>query len=223
MADLDDRQRAGGEPDAEPDRRERILRAAAEVIGQRGICDTRISDVAERAGVSSGLAVYYFTSKDGLLAEALTYAENRFYDATMRELEVLPTARERIVRLIELSCPLLGDDNYPDWTLWVEIWSRALRDPAVESQRRELDRRWRSTIAAIVRDGRRQLEFAPIDVDDFTLRMAALMDGLVLQVILRDPETTSARMRDTILGMAARELGFEIPALDTASPQRATS
>jgi AcrR family transcriptional regulator len=212
MTNLDDGQRGAGSADTELDRRERILRAAAEVIGQRGICDTRISDVAERAGVSSGLAVYYFNSKDGLLAEALTYAENRFYAATMRELEVLPTARERIVRLIELSCPLLGDDNYPEWTLWVEIWSRALRDPAVESQRRELDRRWRSTIAEIVRDGRRAMEFAPVDVDDFVLRLAALIDGLVIQVLLSDPAVPPERMRDVVVRLTARELGFEVHA-----------
>ncbi len=207
---------ASGRPDRpagsprQSERRHAILRAAAEVIGERGVCDTRIADVAARAGVSPGLAVYYFESKDRLLAEALTFSENRFYDETMADLAELPTSRDRLVRLIERSCPMLDDEtDYAEWTLWIELWSRALRDPEIETQREALDQRWRDTIADIVREGRRNVEFAPIDVDDFVLRLAALIDGLVIQVLLGDPDIGPERMREVVVGMTARELGFE--------------
>ena len=55
-------------------RRTQMLEAAAEVIGERGLCDTRIADVARRAGLSPALVVYYFGSKEKLLTEALAYA-----------------------------------------------------------------------------------------------------------------------------------------------------
>jgi AcrR family transcriptional regulator len=195
------------------ERREEILEAAAAVIGERGVCETRIADIAERASVSPGLVVYYFESKDRLLAEALTFAENRFYEATMAELAGYPTCRERLVRLIERSCPMLDDDtNYAAWTLWIELWSRALRDPQVEEQREVLDQRWRATIAEIVREGRRSMEFAPVDVDDFVVRLAALIDGLVIQVLLGDPDMGPERMWQVVVGMTARELGFEVRA-----------
>ena len=44
-----------------------------------GLCETRIADVAERAGLSPALVVYYFGSKEKLLTEALAYAEDLFY------------------------------------------------------------------------------------------------------------------------------------------------
>jgi AcrR family transcriptional regulator len=198
-----------------PDRRDAILVAAAEVIGERGIGATRITDVAARAGVSAGLAVYYFKSKDRLLAEALLAAEDRFYARTVTDLAEMARAADRLVRLIELSCPLLDEeDDYAEWTLWIQLWAQALHDPAVRDTREQLDRRWRETIATIVRDGRRQLEFAPIDVDDFVLRLTALIDGLVVQVLLGDPEISAQRMRGVVVGMAARELGFAPPASD---------
>src|SRR5437762_5315078 len=59
-------------------RRVQILDAAAQVIGRRGLFETRISDIASVAGTSSALVLYYFGSKDRLLAEALTYADERF-------------------------------------------------------------------------------------------------------------------------------------------------
>src|SRR4051812_35923798 len=77
-------------------RRIQILEAAVDVIGARGLADTRISDIAERTGTSSALIVYYFGSKDRLLAEALTFSEERFYATTANELRDLPTATEQL-------------------------------------------------------------------------------------------------------------------------------
>src|SRR5262249_50291658 len=53
-------------------RRPQLLRAAADVIVERGLASTRIADVAERAGTSPPAVLYWFRSKDELLAEALT-------------------------------------------------------------------------------------------------------------------------------------------------------
>ena len=59
-------------------RQTQILQAAVEVIRERGLCETRISDIADRAGTSSALVIYYFQSKDRLLGEALAFSEERF-------------------------------------------------------------------------------------------------------------------------------------------------
>ena len=72
-------------------RRQQILEAAVEVITERGVCGTRIADVADRGGTSAPLVLYYFESKDKLLTEALAYAEDRFYLAIFAELTNLDT------------------------------------------------------------------------------------------------------------------------------------
>src|SRR4030095_8562570 len=72
------------------DRHQEILDAAARVITERGLAETRISDIAEQAGVSPGLILYYFESKDRLLAEALTFANDQFYLRTSREIRRIP-------------------------------------------------------------------------------------------------------------------------------------
>ena len=61
------------------DRHQEILEAAARVITDRGLAETRIQDIADRCGVSPGLILYYFESKDRLLVEALTYANDKYY------------------------------------------------------------------------------------------------------------------------------------------------
>ena len=143
------------------DRHQEILEAAARVITERGLADTRIQDIAERCGVSPGLILYYFESKDRLLVEALTYANDKFYLAQARDLRRLSTARDRFERLVDLSTPgLLPEfERLDEWALWIEIWVRALRDPALAKEREVLDRRWRQSIADIVRSGRETGEF----------------------------------------------------------------
>jgi AcrR family transcriptional regulator len=197
-----------GQPRLTRQRRMEILEAAVEVIGERGLCETRIADVARRAGASAALVLYYFDSKDGLLTEALTHAEDRFYLETFHELTGLAGATDRLVYLIDRSLPAGGSQVLGDWQLWFELWSRALRDPNVARKREALDRRWRTTIAEIVRDGQRAGEFAEVDADDFSLRLASLIDGLAIQAILRDPEATPERVREACVDMAGRELGF---------------
>ena len=43
----------------------------------RGYADTRIADVAEHAGTSPALVIYYFKTRDQLLTEALRYSEDQ--------------------------------------------------------------------------------------------------------------------------------------------------
>ena len=207
----------GARPRLTQQRRLQVLEAAREVIAERGLCDTRIADVAERAGLSAALLLYYFKTKDNLLTEALAFAEDRFYLETWHELASVDEAKSRLVRLIELACPPHADRNElnGDWRLWLELWSRALRDPEAARKREALDRRWRATIADIVRLGQRQGEFAAEqDPDEFALRLAALIDGLALQVVLHDPEVAGDTMRDLCVEMAQRALGFEVTVRD---------
>jgi AcrR family transcriptional regulator len=194
-------------------RRQQILEAAVEVIVERGVCRARIVDVAERAGTSAPLVLYYFDSKDNLLTEALAFAEDRFYLAIFSEMTNLETASERLVRLIELTCghESTADLLREDLALWTELWSRALRDKVASRKRAALDRRWRQTIGNIVREGQQAGEFADIDVERFSMFLASLLDGMVLQHMLGDPEAGYEQARSICLSVVCRYLEFSLP------------
>ena len=183
-------------------RRPAILTAAAEVISERGVSNTRISDVAERAGTSAPGVLYWFPTKDELLAEALQFSDDRFYVGLTDELASLGTAAERLGRLIELW-PAEGDG---ETTLWMELWVRALRDPQLARTRERLDRRWREAIADIVRDGQADGEFGDADADDVALFLSALMDGFAIQLALGDPAVTADAVKRHCLALAEARL-----------------
>jgi AcrR family transcriptional regulator len=187
-------------------RKPQLLEAAAGVIAERGIAATRIADVAERAGTSPPAVLYWFESKDELLAEALTVEEERFYGQLTERMATLERPRDRLRLILETSA-----DEY-DWTLWMELWTRALRDRSTQLARRRLDDRWRSQIAGVIRDGQEAGEFGEADADDVALVLASLIDGLAVQVTLGDPAVTKDRMLARAVEMAESLLDCELGA-----------
>ena len=187
-------------------RRPELLAAAAAVIRQRGLENSRVADIAEKAGTSAPSVLYYFASKSELLREALTSAEQRFYEELEVRLGELEGARERLHLIVESGC---GEGDC-DAALWMELWAGALRDPELAATRAELDGRWRRAIADVVRYGQERGELGPADPEEFAVLLASLLDGLAVQIALRDTEVTPGRVRELALKLAERELGCEL-------------
>jgi AcrR family transcriptional regulator len=189
-------------------RKPQILAAAAEVIAERGLASTRIADVAERVGASPPAVLYWFGSKDDLLAEALTVEEDGFNEAMTARLAALDHPRDRLRALIDATAA----DS--EWRLWIELWTRALRDRGALTARQQLDDRWREQIAEIVSAGQDAGEFGGGDAAETATILAALLDGLAVQVTMGDPTVTPVGMRDLALRVAEELLGCELPPLD---------
>jgi AcrR family transcriptional regulator len=191
-------------------RRDQMLVAAAELIAQRGFSETRIADVAERVGASPALVIYYFGTKDSLLTGALRYSEDTFYSAADEMLGSATSLRERLEMLVRLTCIPQGEDELPgSWGLWFDLWTQAFRHPEVARDRIELDQRWRDTIARVVKDGIEAGEIEPLDAEGFSVTFSALLDGLTIQVALRDPVVDPERAFTIAMTFAARELGLD--------------
>ncbi len=203
--------RGTAEPQGTADlRREQMLRAALEVISERGYPDTRIADVAERIGISPALVIYYFKTKDQLLTEAIRYSEDTWYADGQRRLSSLPTAAARLEEIVAMSClPEADPEPHSSWLLWLDFWAQAARNPEVASVRQKSDERWREMIASLVLAGQAAGEFAAVDAADFAVCLSALLDGLAIQIALADPVVDPAGAFELSMHFVANQLGFE--------------
>jgi len=195
---------------AEEERRPQMLRAALEVIIERGFPDTRIADVAERAGTSPALVIYYFKTKDRLLTEAMRHAEDVWYEAGAARTASLPTAAARLEAVVAMSClPDESEQFLDSWVVWLDLWAQAVRHPEVAAVRADFDTRWRGTIAEIVRQGQAAGEFCQLDADDFAVAFSALLDGLAVQIALSDRAVDAGRAFTVAMTTASKLLCFE--------------
>jgi AcrR family transcriptional regulator len=207
-------------PGAAEQRRAQILRAALEVIVERGYADTRIADVAERAGTSPALVIYYFKTRDQLLTEAIRYSEDAWYATGVQRLATIKSAAGQLTELIAMTC-LPDTDPAPrsEWLLWLDLWAMSPRNAGVAAVRRKFDERWRQTLRTIVLAGQEAGEFASVDANEFAITLSALLDGIAVQIALEDPDVQPSRAYDLAMRYAAGQLGFELAALGDTRPR----
>ena len=191
-------------------RREQMLRAALEVITERGYPDTRITDVAERAGTSPALVIYYFKTRDQLLTEALRYSEDAWYAEGTRRMAAIETSAGRLEEFVAMMCLPETDAGAEDsWLLYLDLWAQSPRNPGVAAIRQKIDESWRETIRSLVLTGQEDGEFAAVDASDFAVMLSTLLYGFVVPIALEDPEVGPERAFELTMRFAADRLGFD--------------
>jgi len=195
-------------------RRPQILATAVELLREKGIWSVRIADIAHRAGMSATSVLYYFGSKEQLLAQAIDEADAAFYAGIATEMQALESAADRLALLILRS-------SASEWVLWMELWAYARHHPDIAPDQQRFSRHWREAIAEVLRHGTAAGEWHVPDVAPVALRLAALTDGLAVHMVLGEQGHTRESYVEMTLRGAACELGCEPQVLLTAA-QRAT-
>jgi TetR/AcrR family fatty acid metabolism transcriptional regulator len=78
------------------DKRRMILDAAIRVFARQGFHSTRVSDIADEAGVAYGLVYHYFSSKDQVLNELFSERWSLLLAAIEEADRERPTPREKL-------------------------------------------------------------------------------------------------------------------------------
>ncbi|MBA2389793.1 MAG: TetR family transcriptional regulator [Geodermatophilaceae bacterium] len=190
-------------------RREEILDAAVAEVTKRGFAQTRVGDVANALGVSTALVFYHFDSKERLLAAALDHAVGRDLDRLATAVDRPGTDTERLRRILSLYAP---QGAAPGWTLWVDAWAEALRNPELRAHCRTLDRRWTDAIAATIASGVENGTFRCTDPESAARRITSLMDGLSVQATVHR-RLSRAQLKTWTYEYAAVQLAVDPEAL----------
>ena len=138
--------------------RERILEAACELIASDGIDDVRIARVAMRAGVSTGLVHHHFSTREELLEQALVHSFEQAGDQRFREAAAGGTATEALALGLAECLPFPGVQER-QWVLWVELWLRAVREPALRPVATRLYAEYREWMENLIAAGIASGEF----------------------------------------------------------------
>jgi AcrR family transcriptional regulator len=193
---------------------ERILEAACDLIAAEGIDEVRIARVAQRAGASTALVHHYFSTREELLEQALIHSFEEAGDERFRQSpDAEETATEALARGLAESLPFPGSQER-EWVLWVELWLRAVREPALRSVAARLYGRYRDWVASLIRAGVESGEFrAEADPDALADLAMALLDGTGVRALIQDPAMKVDSARALVARQLAAELGLDSDAL----------
>ncbi|HEY2552473.1 MAG TPA: TetR/AcrR family transcriptional regulator [Streptosporangiaceae bacterium] len=194
--------------------RDRVLSASADLISEAGIDRLRVAEIARRAGMSSGQVMYYFTSKEHILLETLAWRDQQDVIEARAGLARLTGAWRQLEGFVGFYLPAgPGDPSWTSWILWMEAWARAPHNTEVSQFLEALLSLWRDELAAIVTGGVEEGLFAPpADIDDFTLRFTAMLDGLAVLRLRQMHKPSRKRLIELAMTTARFELARDTPA-----------
>jgi TetR/AcrR family transcriptional repressor of bet genes len=115
-----DRRRIRGE-----ESRKLILGSAIDNIAKRGLGSLTLDRVAEKLGVSRGLVVFHFKSKDNLILEVLEYLGKKYsggWNAIVEE--EIPSSMDKLLRLVDYDIRF-ACDNPRYVSAWHAFWGES--------------------------------------------------------------------------------------------------
>ncbi len=183
-------------PATEAERRLSLLKAAFREVAEKGFSDVTLEDIAIRAGVSKGVTLYYFDSKEDLFRQLFGWLIDSIH-ARMREAVARaddPVARVRA--LVAIIFPSPGK-NRAFFRAYMDFCGLAARRESF----REIGERFYAGCLeidrSIVEDGMRRGVFLVRDPAEAAATMRALFDGLMMRWLTeRDPEGVFVTYRE---------------------------
>ncbi|GAB3347720.1 TetR/AcrR family transcriptional regulator [Modestobacter lapidis] len=168
----------------DPQRADRIVDAALDVIAEHGVPNTTHRLIAAAADVPLGSLTYHFTTLEELRARAFTRHAERMAAAYEAHFRTVRSADDVVEAVTDLVHGDAGADPH-DWAIAYELYLAALRDPAL-----------RTVTGSWMRRSRRVLERF---VDPTTARgVDALVEGLVMHKILSTDPVSREQTREIV-------------------------
>jgi AcrR family transcriptional regulator len=177
---------------------EALLRAAAELIAERGIERATLARIGERSGASRALSTYHFGSKDALVARLASHAQDRMGEATLAALEAAgrgaaaATALDRLRAMVDTYLDRFEDPTPEDRALLV-MWGATFPTDASVDGMVEADRRSYDGWSQLVRDGQAEGSIrADLDPGATAVMLLGFMRGIAA-LLCTDAAVTDMR------------------------------
>jgi AcrR family transcriptional regulator len=117
---------------ARPVRRQQLIESTIAVLARKGYAGLTVADVAKEAGLSAGIVIFHFNSKDELLAAVLgaLAAEYRaHWEASMNAAGPRPADRLKALLLSDFDTDVYTREKLAAWVaFWGEIQGRPFYD-----------------------------------------------------------------------------------------------
>jgi TetR/AcrR family transcriptional repressor of nem operon len=166
--------------------RDRIVAAAAKLIGERGVADTSIDEVLERAGASKGQLYHYFEDREALLRAVVAHNADGVLSWVGGPLDSWTAIRSSFDAMVDLQRERQARGGCPIGSL---VGQLAEADENARLALADGLGRWETRL----RDGLRSMQLrgklaANADASRLaTATLAAIQGGLLLTQTSRDP------------------------------------
>lgn len=202
------------DPEHQALRREELLKATYQVLLSKPSKDITLEDIALRAGVSKGITVYYFKTKEEIFRACWSWLISRIGSRMKARAQAAsdPVAAIEAVVDTVFAGPAEIRDFY---TIYLDFMSQGLRHPGFGQVNTEFYELCREINHDIVTEGIRQGCFREVDLAEAAAFARAIIDGMCLQLLFDATpaafETYRRHCLNALLGYLKPPLAPNIP------------
>jgi len=187
-----------------PQKYQRILDAAIAVIAEKGFFQSKVAEIADRAGVADGTIYLYFKNKEQILMAAIDSAFTAFLARARSELEPAASPSDKLRRLARLHLETLGSNRAVAVVFQTELRQSA-KFLAQFSRRNLVD--YFELIREVVREGQRAGLFrAEVSDKIATNCFFGALDEMVTSWMLSERDYPLAGAADVVVDVILRGL-----------------
>jgi AcrR family transcriptional regulator len=183
-------------PEREEERRLALYKAAFREVAEKGFAEVTLDDIARRAGVSKGITLYYFASKEDLFRRLFGWLVDSIHARMRDAVSAAPDPLGKVRALVAITFPS-PSKNRAFFRTFVDFCGLGARHENFRDVTARFYRVCREIDGEIVADGVRRGIFASRDVAAATCTVRAIFDGLMMQWLAEaDPEASFPAYRD---------------------------
>jgi AcrR family transcriptional regulator len=164
-------------------RRAQLTAAAYKVVAQKGYNDFTIKDIAEEAGLSTGLVHYYFKNKEDLLFKLLKEMNANLRDNLKKALTELTEPKDRLMAFCDEAFDLVDKEKAYFYVL-IDFWAQMNHDNRIRQANVKLFQSYRDEISSIIEEGIAKGVFAAMDVKFTSVIIISLIQGTIIQYVI---------------------------------------
>lgn len=158
-------------------RRAQLIECAIETIATLGYGQASLAQIAKRAGISKGVIIYYFKSREALLEQVVTEIYATAVQAVTPQITAQPTARLRLHAYIRSAVEYIGTHRMR----MVALLEIALNYRTADGQLRYggTSEEWILTaLEALLRQGQEEGEFRAFDLRVMAVTIRRAIDAV---------------------------------------------
>ena len=186
----------GRVPEREEERRLTLYKAAFREVAEKGFADVTLDDIARRAGVSKGITLYYFSSKEDLFRRLFGWLVDSIHLRMREAVSDVSDPLAKVRALVAITFPS-PSKNRAFFRAFVDFCGLAARREGFREVTARFYRGCREIDGAIIEEGMRRGVFARREADSAASTVRAIFDGLMMQWLAEeDPERSFEAYRE---------------------------
>ncbi len=157
-----------------------LIRTTYRAISEKGSHRVSLQEIADRAGVSKGIILYHFTTKDRLMLQTMEWVLRLNAERIRKAIATETNPRQKVLAMIEVIFRN-ADANRRFYLTYLDLLDHAAR----VAEFGKLSATFRSIVNAlyadVIQSGVSEGVFVVESVDEAAYTLRAIVDGLFLQ------------------------------------------